>query len=265
MSPQSAVGTNPFLQLMNRVGSSGGGLLAQQRQMQFQLGMAHLDHQFGLQRDAAQHGYALERDAAQHEYDKSMAKTQGKQQRKTLRAQSAANMDRDTHQSGLKTQEAWEQVAMEKQRGRDAANLEISLEKRRRKLPASNDAKYEARIKREVLAGELARSESITRREELRTQNESRKMDMEAEDRRIQRDMLPAIMGAAFGGTLPGAATHPPVPNLDTLSRHNWGALGPRPEPQQPQPPATQSAASGGKPPRKPKTVAEAYREKHGL
>lgn len=255
MSPQSAVGTNPFLQLMNRVGSSGGGLLAQQRQMQFQLGMAHLEHQFGMQRDAVQ-----------HEYAKSMAKTQGKQQRKTLKAQSAANMERDTHQSGLKTQEAWEQVAMEKQRGRDAANLEISLEKRRRKLPASNDAKYEARIKREVLAGELARSESITRREEMRTQNESRKMDMEAEDRRIQRDMLPAIMGAAFGGTLPGAATHPPVPNLDTLSRHNWGALGPRPEPQQQAPqPTTQSAASGGKPPRKPKTVAEAYREKHGL
>jgi len=247
---------NAYNGMARRGGGGGGftGMLADARRMQFEVGMAQMQHQMGL-----------ERDAIQHAYNTDMAKTQGKQQRKTLKAQSAANMERDTHQSGLKTQEAWEQVAMEKQRGRDAANLEISLEKRRRKLPASNDAKYEARIKREVLAGELARSESISRREELRTQNESRKMDMEAEDRQMQRDMLPAIMGAAFGGTLPGGAAHPPAPSLDTLSRHNWGSLGPRPEPQPPQQPQTQSAASGGQPPRKPKTVADFYRDKHGI
>lgn len=134
---------NVFLNAYNGMARRGGagdgftGMLADARRMQFEVGMAQMQHQMGL-----------ERDAIQHAYNTDMAKTQGKQQRKTLKAQNAANMERDTHNSSLRTQEAREKVDLDNKRQRNENNNTLSYKRREGQLPLTRIQTYNAKQQR---------------------------------------------------------------------------------------------------------------------
>ena len=245
MSPSPA-GFNPFSSAMGRMtNGSGGGFIAEQRRMQFMLGMTHLQHQLGM-----------ERDAVQHEYDKGMAKAQGKQARKTLKAQSAANMERDTHQSQLKINEKWAEVEQQDKREKNANNNKLSYLRREGKLPLTRQEVYQAKQQRRrddiEIAGkelELKKSQDISAREQAR-------LDAQAASQETAEKMFASM----FPGMMPGQ-DRPQVPSLEVLARSNFGKLGAPSQTQAPQQPQTLSESENA-PGRPRKTVAQLAAEK---
>ena len=130
---------NAYNGMARRGGGGGGftGMLADARRMQFEVGMAQMQHQMGL-----------ERDAIQHAYNKDMAKTQGKQQRKTLKVQNSLNMERDTNLSGLKTEEGWAKVDQADRQQRNENDNTLRYKSREGQLPLTQIQIYNAEQQR---------------------------------------------------------------------------------------------------------------------
>lgn len=207
MSPSPA-GFNPFSIAMSRMtGSNGGGFIAEQRRMQFMLGMTHLQHQLG----EASADAGLERQKALYSHQKEVDHELG--------------MKRDTHQSELKINEDWAGVEQQKKKEQNSANTEVSKERRLRKLPLDREAAAERRAKTKQINLQAQRTEGINEREAAKGDLELKKLEMEADQQRQMAPLLQQVVaslmsgGAAPGGQAPQQPQQPQQPRA-TMPRY---------------------------------------------
>lgn len=119
--------------------SNGGGFIAEQRRMQFMLGMTHLQHQLG----EASADAGLERQKALYSHQKEVDhgfSTQAKDKDWEIESQrmilgSGLKQEEMSHASNLKTEEADKMVDIDKRRAQNENNATLSLERRRGQLP----------------------------------------------------------------------------------------------------------------------------------
>lgn len=225
---------NVFAQAFNRLANSGGGfsqMMADSRRMQFEVGMAHLQHQLGEQARDNQ----LQRDTYRD-------KRQAKQERKTIKLQGQQAIERDnnnaanqmaarTHEFGLNEQakesdwnrsqkaERKKEKFQERRADQDAANARtakthdvnenLRQEQETRNMLASKEDKYKADVMRQELDRKAAmqekesaanielaklRAQGEIEARQATTAREDKKAEREAAQAEAQRPLMEAML-----------------------------------------------------------------------
>ncbi len=122
---------NPFLALFNRTRGNNGGMFSEQRKMQFEVGMAHLQHQLGEESADNQLVRQQQLYSHQQEVDHGNAK------------------DMETHKAQIASAAKWEDVEVENKKAKNAVNVSLDEARRRNKLPLNKRDQQEFDFKRE--------------------------------------------------------------------------------------------------------------------
>lgn len=197
---------NPFYALFNRTREKGGGMFAEQRKMQFEVGMAHLQHQLGEQSADNQLVRQQQLYSHQKEVDHGFAK------------------DMATHQAGLTSAAKWEDVEIEHKKAKNAVNVSLDEARRRNKLPLNKEDSADRRLEREKLKAGVRKAELDVQRSEAVTQRDQQEFDFKREqaerDRRENAPMVNMVMDmlrTQMGG---GDASGAPAQGRTTMPRY---------------------------------------------
>lgn len=205
---------------------SGGGFIAEQRRMQFMLGMTHLQHQLG----EASADAGLERQKALYSHQKEVDhgfSTQAKDKDWEIESQrmilgSGLKQEEMSHASNLKTEEADKMVDIDKRRAQNENNATLSLERRRGQLPLTRQEKYQAAQQRRHDDATIARAEEITQREREKTERE--RANSEAMQPMVDKVM--EMLSTTMGGGPASQGAQEPQPQQTRTTMPRYGSSG---------------------------------------
>src|SRR5690606_3783413 len=189
---------NPFLALFNRTRGNNGGMFAEQRKMQFEVGMAHLQHQLGEESADNQLVRQQQLYSHQQEVDHGNAK------------------DMETHKAQIASAAKWEDVEVENKKAKNAVNVSLDEARRRNKLPLNREDAADRRLEREKVKAGVRKAELDVQRSEAVTQREQQEFDFKREEaaqkRKDEAPMVKMMMdmltgGLGGGGAAPGTPT----------------------------------------------------------
>lgn len=235
--------TNGFRAIQNSMRGGGGGggfmgMLAEQRRMNFEMGMAQLNHQY---REIEANNDSARRTAEQKKERKWKSKERDKDRSHEVTMtgvnhsnakdmathkagiDSAASsqthvQDKDmvTHKAQTATDQGWVAVDQKKKQDQNSATVRLSEEARRRKLPLGREETYRAKQQRDKDARDAAaqkveldtkvkladlqveRSRLVNQREEAERQ-ESKAMNSQMMP--VVMDMFKNMVGGGTGGS----------------------------------------------------------------
>jgi hypothetical protein len=197
---------NPFLALFNRTRGNNGGMFSEQRKMQFEVGMAHLQHQLGEESADNQLVRQQQLYSHQQEVDHGNAK------------------DMETHKAQIASAAKWEDVEVENKKAKNAVNVSLDEARRRNKLPLNREDAADRRLEREKLkAGvrkaelDVQRSESVTQRDQQEFDFKREQAEQERRDNAPMVNMVMDLLKSQMGG---GAAPGTPAQGRTTMPRY---------------------------------------------